>query len=181
MCAPSDAWSLTKEGTKGRILWQNECLARLSVAKPTVLMHNWGRVWSDQPSVIGELLSLDQTSWFDQGLISLNKGARKRALERQILNMHSSCRPSIRQVRLEWTKRGLLKPRFRVSNLLFARNWDTLPVNFKAVSLNGHSKLYFNSWTLFSFCLITYLCIEAVMGREFFLDKLRSLHLSLCP
>ena len=179
MCAPSDAWSLTKEGTKGRILWQNECLARLSCCKTDSLMHN-EEYDSISHQSWGGLLSLDRTSWFDQELISLNKGARKRALERQILNMHSSCRSSIREVRLEWTKRGLLKPRFRVSNLLFARNWDKLPVNFKAISLNGHSKLYFNSWTLFNFGLITYLCIEAAMGREFFWDKLRSLHLSLC-
>ena len=125
MCAPSYAWLLTKEGTKRRILWQNECLARLSYCKTDSLMHKeeYDSI-SHQSS--GGLLSLDRTSWFDQGLISLNKGARKRALEWQILNMHSSCRSSIRQDRLEWTKRGLLKTRSRVSNLLFARNWDKL-------------------------------------------------------
>ena len=167
MCAPSDAWSLTKEGTKGRILWQNECLARLSCCKTDSLMHKEEPLFNDISPWSNQLVRSRLKSPPDDWWL-IESYSRKRALERQILNMHSSCRSSIRQDRLEWTKRGLLKPQFRVSNLLFARNWDKLPVNFKAISLNGHSRLYFNSWTLLSFGLITYLCIEAAMGREFF-------------
>ena len=108
MCAPSDAW-LLREGTKVRILWQNECLARLSCWKTDSLMRKeeYDPI-SHQSS--GGLLSLDRTSWFDQGLISLNKGARKRASERQILNMHSSCRSSIRQVQGGYENLGSAYP-----------------------------------------------------------------------